>query len=270
MSQSNRRHVLFFTLIELLVVIAIIAILASMLLPALNKARETAKKIICTNNMKQLGFGIVSYADSNYGYIPDGYLGRYGAFIWSYVMSKHLDASQSSIGTLVIDNKMAEKTPFFCPKGLPPSRSSLWVAGTAESYRSAPNYIATGYMWASAKNPGITSPGWLIWHNNGWTSLSYSRLMSKVRAGSAIMGEGAYQTTDAAVFNKTGHSTTLGESSWANWGNLIQSTAGSTWENHVGTGNFLFIDGHVKNVKYNGNPFYQTDPNTAWQPYNSK
>lgn len=88
-----------FTLIELLVVIAIIAILASMLLPALSSAREKSKTISCRSQLRQIALATLGYLDDNGGTLPCGYQsGTIRFYNWPYALSPYIDGAGYSSG----------------------------------------------------------------------------------------------------------------------------------------------------------------------------
>lgn len=200
----------FFTLIELLVVISIITILMSILLPSLSKARETAKRLSCLSNLKQIGAAQFVYVDSYDGGFTPGFY-NYGV---NYAYPSILKESG------ITDSK---SNIFLCPSEV----SRTWDT-TLQCFTGhyGLNFNIAGPLKLNAGEP------YRDFSNYGYLQkLSQLKNPSKlVLACDVISSIGFWYDAGSATFlAKT-------------YPNTRHSSGGKTW-------NYLFVDGHCETIK---------------------
>ena len=155
-----------FTLIELLVVIAIIAILAGMLLPALNKARDTAQGVSCISKMKHAAMTFQLYEGDYKGFIfGDGYLGSdYGtSFVWYFI----------ELGYLKLPRDNTKASHFICDL----TRRKMETLGTIAKRADGSTYYTgdTNFSVISSKDKTITVPEYYDRYKCGWQAAKYNK-----------------------------------------------------------------------------------------------
>jgi len=143
LSGLRRRCAGGFTLIELLVVIAIIAILASLLLPALARAKEAGRRAACKSNLHQMGTAILIYTQDNNNMLPDLRLPPYAPLknpptalgLWPW------DISTNFTGEMIANG--ASREVFYCPSNPEFNSDYTWFFNITNNV----GFRITGYVW---------------------------------------------------------------------------------------------------------------------------